>query len=148
LKDLERNIVVLKAVAQNAPIKQFKGREGGKLPAFSRDSKSVIYADSVGFWIAPIENGRAKLLYKRPEGELFDSLQETPDGQAITYLKKDTKTQVIKLLRISKSGIGPEELFVLPDGSHLEYTISPDMKTVVFPRQQSTNKIVLLDNFR
>ncbi|MGH7594703.1 MAG: protein kinase domain-containing protein [bacterium] len=145
-KTRKKLMVDLKALAQNQPIKQIEVWETP--PIFSHDSQSIIYADSIGLWIMPVKDGQAKLFFKRPPGELFYWLRETPDGKAITYLQMANKERFAKLLKVSKLGIGPEKFLELPYGNFMQYTISPDMTTVVFSRQQATNKLMMLENSR
>ncbi|MGA2623718.1 MAG: protein kinase [Bacteroidota bacterium] len=137
--------ILAAAESVEAPLKQIASRN---FATFSRDSKNVIYDDSTGIWSMPIETGVPRLLFRIQKDERIYLPRETGDGKSLAFMERDAKKKVYKLLLLQKSAKQPEELFELPGDASPFISVSPDLKTIIFSRHQSANKIMLIDNFR
>jgi Tol biopolymer transport system component len=113
-------------------------------PRFSWDSKSAIAQDSIGLWYIPLNAYNNKHLIKTPKSFEFGSFM--PDDQSILGDVKDPNSQDRTLVKLYYASGRVEKICKMPGWGN--YEISPDGKTLIYVKDETKNRIIVLDNFR
>jgi Tol biopolymer transport system component/class 3 adenylate cyclase len=111
-------------------------------PSISLDCKNIFYQNKSGLWSMKILNGSTKLLSKN----MFVGLHETPDKKAFIFTDHNSKNNSYTIKKLSKSDNKTTNLFELPSGAVSPAILAPDMKTILFTKNQVYNKIMVMDN--
>jgi class 3 adenylate cyclase/Tol biopolymer transport system component len=122
-------------------VREIKSR---RISTFSRDCRNIFYSDSLGIWSMKIEDGSKQLLVKI-RGVVLEP-QETPDMKEIAFLYLDEKNRSWDVKSLSKQNKNITTLFSLPPRTYIPISYSPDMKTIIFSREQENSKIMVIEN--
>jgi Tol biopolymer transport system component len=119
-------------------------------PEESADGKFVYFRRGRTIWRVPFAGGNAEEVVE-PEHSLFgSSFAAVPDG--LYYLEFDRSSRAVDLAFYRFSTSKSSEVLRMTDAggsSGAGFTISPDGKTVLYPKiDRSQTNLVLIENFR
>ncbi|MBI4429954.1 MAG: hypothetical protein HY562_12645, partial [Ignavibacteriales bacterium] len=139
--------VLARKAAPDKIIREIESRWGP--PQFTWDSKHVVAHDSARIWFTPVDEKGKPRFYKKPKN--FGFVHSLPDGKAILGTIWDASARTSTLVKFTLSNGSVESLVALPPASEIwtwGSSVSPDGKTLLFTRQETKNRLVLLENFR
>ena len=103
--------------------------------AISPDSKQVVYSVDEGgaqsMWTKQVATSNAVQIIAPAEGVEYECIRFTPDGNFVTFLKRDKSTSLYTLYQISSFGGAQKRLVADVDGP---ISYSPDGKQFSFIR--------------
>jgi len=141
---------IWKAALNGGNPEQLSHEPGAAQPVESADGKFVYFRNRRTFWRVPVSGGEEEEAIV-PEHDLRWATTIQPMQNGVYYLEVDRAAKGLAVSFFNFSAKRSEVVFRFkdPDMGNATFSMSPDGKTILFPRvDQSQTNLVIVENFR